>query len=181
MPGGGNWVVQKYGGTSVGKFPVKIAEEIVLQGLARNRIAIVCSARSTDTKSEGTTTRLLRAARDVLDKGSKKYADIVDAIEQDHVEAGRRDIPTKDDGDGGEILKKYEEDVHEVCEGLLMILQSAQVLKDLTPQTKDMVCRSQTLNSSISVRRIVRELRIRDSDGATRSFLVDYFDDEDTC
>lgn len=29
LPGGGNWVVQKYGGTSVGKFPVKIAEEIV--------------------------------------------------------------------------------------------------------------------------------------------------------
>lgn len=29
IPGGGNWVVQKYGGTSVGKFPVKIAEEIV--------------------------------------------------------------------------------------------------------------------------------------------------------
>lgn len=30
IPGGGNWVVQKYGGTSVGKFPVKIAEEIVV-------------------------------------------------------------------------------------------------------------------------------------------------------
>lgn len=30
LPGGGNWVVQKFGGTSVGKFAVKIAEEIVL-------------------------------------------------------------------------------------------------------------------------------------------------------
>lgn len=29
IPGGGNWVVQKFGGTSVGKFPVKIAEDIV--------------------------------------------------------------------------------------------------------------------------------------------------------
>ena len=29
LPGGGNWVVQKFGGTSVGKFPVKIAEEVV--------------------------------------------------------------------------------------------------------------------------------------------------------
>lgn len=29
LPGGGNWVVQKFGGTSVGKFPVKIAEDIV--------------------------------------------------------------------------------------------------------------------------------------------------------
>ena len=30
LPGGANWVVQKFGGTSVGKFAVKIAEDIVL-------------------------------------------------------------------------------------------------------------------------------------------------------
>jgi len=30
LPGGANWVVQKFGGTSVGKFAVRIAEDIVL-------------------------------------------------------------------------------------------------------------------------------------------------------
>lgn len=30
LPGGGNWVVQKFGGTSIGKFAVSIAEDIVL-------------------------------------------------------------------------------------------------------------------------------------------------------
>jgi len=30
LPGGGNWVVQKFGGTSVGKFAVGIARDIVL-------------------------------------------------------------------------------------------------------------------------------------------------------
>ena len=30
LPGGANWVVQKFGGTSVGKFAVQIAEDIVL-------------------------------------------------------------------------------------------------------------------------------------------------------
>ena len=30
LPGGANWVVQKFGGTSVGKFAVKIAEDIIL-------------------------------------------------------------------------------------------------------------------------------------------------------
>ena len=30
LPGGANWVVQKFGGTSVGKFAVKIAKDIVL-------------------------------------------------------------------------------------------------------------------------------------------------------
>lgn len=30
LPGGANWVVQKFGGTSVGKVAVKIADEVVL-------------------------------------------------------------------------------------------------------------------------------------------------------
>lgn len=30
LPGNANWVVQKYGGTSLGKFPVAIAQDIVL-------------------------------------------------------------------------------------------------------------------------------------------------------
>jgi hypothetical protein len=29
LPDGGNWVVQKFGGTSVGKFPVNICEIVV--------------------------------------------------------------------------------------------------------------------------------------------------------
>jgi aspartate kinase len=30
MPKANNWIVQKFGGTSVGKFPLKIAEDIIL-------------------------------------------------------------------------------------------------------------------------------------------------------
>ena len=30
LPGGANWLVQKFGGTAVGKFGVQIAEDIVL-------------------------------------------------------------------------------------------------------------------------------------------------------
>ena len=30
LGGNANWVVQKYGGTSLGKFPVAIAEDIVV-------------------------------------------------------------------------------------------------------------------------------------------------------
>ncbi|RSL90553.1 hypothetical protein CEP52_014553 [Fusarium oligoseptatum] len=53
------WVVQKFGGTSVGKFPDKIARDIVRASLSRNRVIVVCSARSTGKKAEGTTSRLL--------------------------------------------------------------------------------------------------------------------------
>ncbi|KAK0392210.1 hypothetical protein NLU13_1708 [Sarocladium strictum] len=53
------WVVQKFGGTSVGKFPQKIARDIVKASLSSNRVVVVCSARSTGKKAEGTTSRLL--------------------------------------------------------------------------------------------------------------------------
>ena len=51
-----DWVVQKYGGTSIGKFPKEIAN-IICTELKRNRLAVVCSARSSGIKAEGTTTK----------------------------------------------------------------------------------------------------------------------------
>ncbi len=51
------WVVQKFGGTSVGKEPGQIVERIVKQYLQENRVAVVCSARSSTLKVEGTTNR----------------------------------------------------------------------------------------------------------------------------
>jgi aspartate kinase len=72
-----NWVVQKFGGTSVGKFALNIIEQVVQYdhsihdytrtllteiphyrpSLVDNRVAVVCSARSSSTKAEGTTNR----------------------------------------------------------------------------------------------------------------------------
>jgi aspartate kinase len=84
------WLVQKYGGTSVGKFASQIAENIVPYAtdslvlyykialklslceifcsdyLDRHKLAIVCSARSGSTKALGTTNLLLRAASEAL-------------------------------------------------------------------------------------------------------------------
>ncbi|KAG8854213.1 mRNA cleavage and polyadenylation factor subunit [Tulasnella sp. 330] len=60
------WLVQKYGGTSVGKFAERIAETIVPTYLDQHKVAIVCSARSGSTKALGTTNLLLRAASEAL-------------------------------------------------------------------------------------------------------------------
>ncbi|KAK4114929.1 aspartate kinase [Canariomyces notabilis] len=57
--GNTGWIVQKFGGTSVGKFPDKIAEDIVRQYVENHRVVVVCSARSTGKKATGTTSRLL--------------------------------------------------------------------------------------------------------------------------
>lgn len=82
--------MQKFGGTSVGKFAAKIAETIIpyvsvifLQVncmvshkmssrtyLDQHRVVIVCSARSGSTKALGTTNLLLRAASEVLKRNT---------------------------------------------------------------------------------------------------------------
>ncbi|KLO14013.1 aspartate kinase [Schizopora paradoxa] len=64
------WLVQKYGGTSVGKFAAKIAEDIVPAYLNDHKVVIVCSARSGSTKAMGTTNLLLRAASEALQRNA---------------------------------------------------------------------------------------------------------------
>ena len=52
-----SWVVQKFGGTSVGKFASQIVNTVIQPGLDQDRVAVVVSARSTGLKIEGTTNR----------------------------------------------------------------------------------------------------------------------------
>ncbi|BGP02092.1 Aspartokinase [Rhodotorula toruloides] len=60
-------VVQKYGGTSVGKQLHMITGNIVPQYLNDGyRVVVVCSARSGNTKATGTTNLLLRAALEAI-------------------------------------------------------------------------------------------------------------------
>lgn len=72
------WLVQKFGGTSVGKYPLDIANNIVKVHSEQHRVAVVCSARSTETKSEGTTTRLLDSAEKALN--GKPFTDNIEDI-----------------------------------------------------------------------------------------------------
>ncbi|OAL02751.1 aspartate kinase [Phaeosphaeriaceae sp. SRC1lsM3a] len=130
LPGG--WVVLKFGGTSVGKFAENIAG-IVSAGLKDDRAAIVCSARSNNTKLEGTTNRLLRAARAAEQPGNRGYDDIVEAIRTDHIQAAKDTI--KD----AEILANFTEDVNAECESLIKILESAQHLEEVTNRAEDKI------------------------------------------
>ena len=53
-----SWIVQKYGGTSIGKFAGSVAA-IVGKDAGYHRVAVVCSARSSGLKSEGTTSKFV--------------------------------------------------------------------------------------------------------------------------
>ncbi|KAL0567449.1 Aspartokinase [Marasmius crinis-equi] len=65
------WLVQKFGGTSVGKYPVEIARDVVSDFIDSNKVAVVCSARSGSTKLLGTTNMLLRAASEAIERPPK--------------------------------------------------------------------------------------------------------------
>lgn len=141
------WIVQKFGGTSVGKFLENITDTIVryvfynLIGfinlipllnfkhlnfctrshLETHRVALVCSARSSNIKAEGTTNRLFKASEEALKHGSKEYLRIVDEIYEDHVKASREIIIKN------EILKELENQLLQDCTKLKSFLDAAQV------------------------------------------------------
>ncbi|TLD30260.1 aspartate kinase [Venturia nashicola] len=133
LPGGGNWVVQKFGGTSVGKFALPIAA-IVKSGLLQSRIAVVCSARSTHDKASGTTNRLLRAAKAAeTGVGAKQYAEIVQLIEDDHIQAARDTIKNLD------LLDAFIEQVKAECRSLTKILDSALHLEEVSKKAENKI------------------------------------------
>ncbi|KAE9993211.1 hypothetical protein EG327_006012 [Venturia inaequalis] len=133
LPGGGNWVVQKFGGTSVGKFALPIAG-IVKSGLLQSRIAVVCSARSSYDKASGTTNRLLRAAKAAeTGVGAKQYAEIVQLIEDEHIQAARETIKNLD------LLDTFIEQVKAECRSLTKILDSALHLEEVSKKAENKI------------------------------------------
>ena len=151
LPGG--WVVLKFGGTSVGKFSENIAGIVKYgpasprylfpqcadpltvhrNGLKASRTAIVCSARSNNTKLEGTTNRLLRAARAAEKAGSRSYDAIVEAIRLDHIQAAADILKSP------EILAAFTENVNVEMDSLTKILESAQHLEEVTSRAEDKI------------------------------------------
>ncbi|KAK9473485.1 Aspartate/glutamate/uridylate kinase [Dipodascopsis tothii] len=132
--GSRNWVVQKFGGTSVGKFPVQIVDNIVGSYLNSNKVAIVCSARSTDTKAEGTTNRLLKAAESAIkDSDSAGFVAVVDAIRSDHLGTAKSLIKSF------ELQVELEKDINRECDVLLKLLGAVQVIDEISVRTKDTI------------------------------------------
>ncbi|KAG2227802.1 hypothetical protein INT45_002040 [Circinella minor] len=127
------WVVQKYGGTSVGKFLENIATDIVPSYLEANRVVIVCSARSGETKEKGTTNQLLHAAEEALTPGSNKHLDIVKELLSDHLEAAKALVKNQI------ILEQLEAQIQKDCMKLRSFLQAAEIIEEISPRSKDII------------------------------------------
>ncbi|KAI1197254.1 aspartate kinase [Nemania serpens] len=140
------WVVQKFGGTSVGKFPCKIARDIVHASLTSNNIAIVCSARSSGKKATGTTSRLLdvyKKLRDVVAGTSNETAkhELVEEAKttireicHDHVTAAQDSI--KDPELRGAVCESMQDDCQELID---YIIAAKRFNLEVNARSKDRV------------------------------------------
>ncbi|MCJ1343310.1 Aspartokinase, partial [Peltigera leucophlebia] len=129
------WVIQKFGGTSIGKFSNNLVEEIVSPTLLNHRVAVVCSARSSNTKIEGTTNRrrLLRAAREAENSKSQNYGVIIDFIKDDHIQAAHLLIKSP------EIFKALSHEISEECQDLVVFLAAVQKVGEISPKSLDKI------------------------------------------
>nr|XP_036583020.1 aspartokinase [Colletotrichum truncatum]KAF6791916.1 aspartokinase [Colletotrichum truncatum] len=126
------WVVQKFGGTSVGKFPDKIATDIVRASLSNNKVVVVCSARSTGKKVEGTTSRLLGVYNklkgiaaatndeDAQNELMNQAKSLIDDITKDHVSAVQTFIKDQ------ELKASLEQEIRDECQELVEYIVAAR-------------------------------------------------------
>lgn len=125
------WVVQKFGGTSVGKFPDNIVDNIVKVFSKQNRVAVVCSARSSNTKSEGTTSRLIKSADLASENGD--FKSLLNIIKTDHIDNAKKFIldPTIQ----SELINDSEKELERADE----LLKASQVIGEISPRTLDSI------------------------------------------
>lgn len=129
-----NWIVQKFGGTSVGKFPEQIVEQIVKVYTTQyeNNVAVVCSARSSYTKAEGTTSRLLNAC-ELAANNDPTFTDVLQLVRNDHVSNAQEKI--KD----STLQQKLVKDTNAELDLVEKYLSASQILGEVSSRTMDLV------------------------------------------
>ena len=105
--------------------------------MPNKRIAVVCSARSSHTKNEGTTTRLLRAAdiaRNMHESGAReKFLSIVQYIKDDHLQAAGITIQSP------KLREKYGEMVQSECHFLVKVIESVQHIEGVNLKAENKI------------------------------------------
>ncbi|KAG0680959.1 Aspartokinase [Pichia californica] len=127
------WIVQKFGGTSVGKFSKEIAINIVKKYNENNSIAVVCSARSTQTKSEGTTTRLLLSAELAIDDKEEEFKNTLKLIKDDHIKNANLNINDKSLRD--DLIDDTINEINEVER----LLDACCIIGEISPKSLDTI------------------------------------------
>jgi len=124
-------IVQKYGGTSIGKADRMFSvAEIVRESMKKNHIIVVLSAMSSYIKAEGTTSRLIEAADAAVNKGS--YFRIIDHIEDHHIATIKNLMQ-------GEIQEQVIEQIDTELKSLKSFLEAISVIEEISPRSHDVI------------------------------------------
>ncbi|KAI0902422.1 aspartate kinase [Annulohypoxylon nitens] len=136
------WLVQKYGGTSLGKLLDTICTSIIPQYAEANNLIVVCSAFSGTLKASGTTSLLLQciAYAELGVDGQKRLMDLVDLIRDTHLSVieAFASSPARI-STSGRIYEDTASSIRKECEGLKRFLLAAQIVGELSPRSKDRV------------------------------------------
>lgn len=117
----------------MGSFRKKLpGSPCTLSSLSQNHnIAIVCSARSGKSKAEGTTNRLLKAAREAVKPNSTGHRAIVSGILHEHLNTAKFKNP--------EIEERLKRDISAECNALEKLLDSLPKREDVPPEAEDKI------------------------------------------
>ncbi|OTA66436.1 aspartate kinase [Hypoxylon sp. EC38] len=136
------WLVQKYGGTSLGKLLETICATIIPQYATGHNLIVVCSAFSGTVKASGTTSLLLQCISyaELGVDSQKRLIDVVDLIKDNHLnvlQAFARS-PSRI-ASHAQIFDDTASAIKKECEGLKRFLLAAQIVGELSARSKDRV------------------------------------------
>ncbi|KAI8626866.1 aspartate kinase [Xylariaceae sp. FL1651] len=134
------WLVQKYGGTSLGKLMDTICSSIIPDYNEEHRLVVVCSALSGTIKAKGTTSLLLEciALAELGADAQQQMIDLIYMIRDNH-------LAVLDSFWGPQKLSEFEvydatkSNIVRECETLKKFLIAAQIVGELSPRSKDRV------------------------------------------
>ncbi|KAF2499590.1 aspartate kinase [Lophium mytilinum] len=158
------WVVQKYGGTSIGKLLEPITGTIIPDYLKRYKVAVVCSARSGTQKTQGTTSLLLDAITLATssETSTVELDRVIDIIKLEHLDAADTVVGGAEQQKGHEaVLNELLEGIENDCEHLRSFLKATWTIGEISERTQDRVL---AVGETLACRLVVASLKMKDID-----------------
>ncbi|KAI0506727.1 aspartate kinase [Xylaria bambusicola] len=134
------WLVQKYGGTSLGKLMDTICGSIIPDHAEEHQLVVVCSALSGTLKAKGTTSLLLECIT-LAERGAEaqqQLIELVDVIRNNHLAVLDSIFETQK----GSVFEAYDipkTNIVKECEDLKKFLLATQIVGELSPRSRDRV------------------------------------------
>ncbi|KAG4095747.1 aspartate kinase [Neocallimastix lanati (nom. inval.)] len=125
-------LVQKYGGTSVGtaKAMLNVAN-IIRKSLHSTKVVAVLSAMSSHKKSEGTTSKLIKAMENI--NNTEVAIKILDEIQEYHVSVAKEVIKNE------ETLNDIVESINKECTSLKTFMSAIAIVGEISAKSKDYI------------------------------------------